>query len=117
MKSFFDYNKNELKEEIKGSSKIIVSRPTAGDKFVLCNNQFGLDAGTVVTITEESGEIQQVGFGLSVVNINTPKGIITLQGSTKLIQESFNPYVEPVVLEEEPKVVVVNNTYFVKNII
>ena len=39
MKSFFDYNKNELKEEIKGSSKIIVSRPTAGDKFVLCNNQ------------------------------------------------------------------------------
>jgi hypothetical protein len=110
MKSFFDYNKNELKEEIKGSSKIIVSKPIAGDKFVLCNNQFGLDAGTVVTITEEVGDIQQVGFGLSVVNINTPKGILTLQGSTKLIQESFNPYVEPVVLEEEPKVVVVNKT-------
>jgi len=110
MKSFFDYNKNELKEEIKGSSKIIVSKPIAGDKFVLCNNQFGLDAGTVVTITEEVGDIQQVGFGLSVVNINTPKGILTLQGSTKLIQESFNPYVEPVVLEEEPKVVIVNKT-------
>jgi len=110
MKSFFDYNKNELKEEIKGSSKIIVSKPIAGDKFILCNNQFGLDAGTVVTITEEVGDIQQVGFGLSVVNINTPKGILTLQGSTKLIQESFNPYVEPVVLEEEPKVVIVNKT-------
>jgi hypothetical protein len=110
MKSFFDYNKNELKEETKGSSKIIVGKPVAGDKFVLCNNQFGLDAGTVVTIAEESGEKYQVGFGLSVVNINTPKGILTLQGSTKLIQESFNPYIEPLVLEEEPKVVVVNKT-------
>lgn len=110
MKSFFDYSKNELPEEPKGSSKIITGKPNPGDKFVLVNNQFNLTAGSIVEISEETGTEYNVGFGLSSVNLKTENGIITLKGSTKLIQELFNQYVEPIKEKEEPKIIVVNKT-------
>jgi hypothetical protein len=109
MKSFFDYNNNK-QDELIGSSKIITGKPSIGDKFVLVRNQFGLDSGTIVSIAEGLGEEHTVGFGLSKVTLNTPTGLITLNGSTKLIQECFNEYIIEVVEPEKPKVVVVNKT-------
>jgi hypothetical protein len=109
MKSFFDYNNNK-QDELIGSSKIINGKPSIGDKFVLVRNQFGLDSGTIVSIAEGLGEEHTVGFGLSKVTLNTPTGLITLNGSTKLIQECFNEYIIEVVEPEKPKVVVVNKT-------
>jgi len=111
MKSFFDYSKNEFLEEPKGSSKIIIGKPNFGDKFILVNNRFDLSAGSIVEITEETGKEYNVGFGLSSVNLKTDKGIITLKGSTKQIQELFNNYIESEIEEKkEPKVIVVNKT-------
>ena len=108
MKSFSDYNKNNEEQKI-GSSKIIVGKPTIGDKFVLVRDQFGLNSGSIVTIAEGLGEEHTVGFGLSKVTLNTSNGLITLTGSTRLIQECFDEYVHQEI-KEEPKVVVVEKT-------
>lgn len=108
MKGFFEYNNNE--EQKIGSSKIIVGKPANGDKFVLVRDQFDLKAGTIVTITEDEGVTHKVGFGLSKVNLKTSNGIITLEGSTKLIQECFDEYVPVSEVKQEPKTIVVNKT-------
>ena len=114
MKGFFDYSKNEIPEEpVRGSSKIIIGKPNIGDKFVLVQESFGLPAGTIVTVAESTKESQhtfKLGFGLSTVLVETPIGVVSLQGSTKLIQECFDSYVEPEIIKPTPNVVVVNKT-------
>jgi len=114
MKGFFDYSKNEIPEEpVRGSSKIIIGKPNIGDKFVLVQESFGLPAGTIVSVVESTTESQhtfKLGFGLSTVLVGTPIGVVSLQGSTKLIQECFDSYKEPEILKPTPNVVVVNKT-------
>jgi hypothetical protein len=114
MKGFFDYSKNEIPEEPRtGSSKIIIGKPNIGDKFVLVQEAFGLPLGTIVTVAESTKESQhsfKLGFGLSSVLVETPIGIVSLQGSTKLIQECFDSYAEPEIIKPTPNVVVVNKT-------
>ena len=109
MKSFFEHNIEKLNEPV-GSSKIITGRPKVGDKFILVRDHFGLNSGTVVSIAEGLGEQHTVGFGLSKVTLQTPNGLMTLVGSTKLIQECFDSYAPIVEKKEEPKVLVVNKT-------
>ena len=114
MKGFFDYSKNQIPEEpVRGSSKIIIGKPNIGDKFVLVQESFGLPAGTIVSVVESTAESQhtfKLGFGLSTVLVETPIGVVSLQGSTKLIQECFDSYKEPEILKPTPNVVVVNKT-------
>jgi len=114
MKGFFDYSKNEIPEEPRtGSSKIIIGKPNIGDKFVLVQEAFGLPLGTIVTVAESTKESQhsfKLGFGLSSVLVETPIGVVSLQGSTKLIQECFDSYAEPEIIKPTPNVVVVNKT-------
>ena len=114
MKGFFDYSKNQIPEEpVRGSSKIIIGKPNIGDKFVLVQESFGLPTGTIVSVVESTAESQhtfKLGFGLSTVLVETPIGVVSLQGSTKLIQECFDSYKEPEILKPTPNVVVVNKT-------